>query len=49
LLLQHFLLLRGGQFAPESGGQFPAESVVSLRRNQVVNISEFSRQITTFN
>jgi hypothetical protein len=42
LLLQHFLLLRGGQFAPESGGQFPAESVVSLRRNQVVNISEFS-------
>jgi len=45
LLLQHFLLLRGGQFAPESGGQFPAESVVSLRRNQVVNISEFSTSV----
>jgi hypothetical protein len=32
----------GCQFRPESGRQFPAESVVSLRRNQVVNISEFS-------
>ncbi|WP_211309882.1 hypothetical protein, partial [Mucilaginibacter yixingensis] len=31
-----------GQFPPKSGGHFPAESVVSLRRNQVVNISEFS-------
>jgi hypothetical protein len=48
LLLQHFLLLRGGQFAPESGGQFPAESVVSLRRNQVVNISEFSKKWRDF-
>jgi len=31
-----------GQFAPEWGGQFDAESVVTFRRNQVVNISGIS-------
>jgi hypothetical protein len=37
---------RGGQFAPKSGGQFPPEPVVTLQRNQVVNISEFSNNET---
>ncbi len=32
-----------GQFAPEWGGQFDAESLVTFRRNQVVNISGISR------
>ena len=31
-----------GQFAPESGGQFDAESLVTFRRNWVVNISGIS-------
>jgi len=31
-----------GQFAPEWGGQFDAESVVTFRRNWVVNISGIS-------
>jgi len=31
-----------GQFAPEWGGQFDAESLVTFRRNQVVNISGIS-------
>jgi hypothetical protein len=31
-----------GQFAPEWGGQFDAESMVTFRRNQVVNISGIS-------
>jgi len=33
-----------GQFAPEWGGQFDAESMVTFRRNQVVNISGISSQ-----
>ena len=33
-----------GQFAPEWGGQFDAESMVTFRRNQVVNISGISIQ-----
>ncbi|MGF7079125.1 restriction system-associated AAA family ATPase, partial [Mucilaginibacter sp. UYCu711] len=32
-----------GQFAPEWGGQFDAESLVTFRRNQVVNISGISK------
>jgi hypothetical protein len=36
LLLQHLLHVEGGQFAPESPGQFAPELVVSLPRNQVV-------------
>ncbi|MFI5158664.1 MAG: hypothetical protein ACHQF4_07340, partial [Sphingobacteriales bacterium] len=36
LLLQHLLRVEGGQFVPESPGQFAPELVVSLRRNQVV-------------
>jgi len=32
-----------GQFAPEWGGQFDAESMVTFRRNQVVNISGISK------
>jgi hypothetical protein len=32
----------GGQFAPEYPGQFGAEWVVSLNRNQVVNFSGIS-------
>ena len=31
-----------GQFAPEWGGQFDAESLVTFRRNWVVNISGIS-------
>jgi hypothetical protein len=31
-----------GQFAPEWGGQFDAESMVTFRRNWVVNISGIS-------
>jgi len=34
--------IRGGQFAPEWGGQFDAESLVTFRRNQMVNISGIS-------
>ncbi|WP_229747238.1 hypothetical protein, partial [Mucilaginibacter galii] len=33
-----------GQFAPEWGGQFDAESMVTFRRNQVVNISGISKK-----
>ncbi|MGF7083072.1 hypothetical protein ABIB50_005450, partial [Mucilaginibacter sp. UYCu711] len=33
-----------GQFAPEWGGQFDAESLVTFRRNQVVNISGISNR-----
>lgn len=33
-----------GQFAPERGGQFDAESLVTFRRNQVVNISGISNE-----
>jgi PRTRC genetic system protein B len=36
LLLQHLLHVEGGQFVPESPGQFAPELVVSLPRNQVV-------------
>lgn len=36
LLLQHLLHVQGGQFVPESPGQFAPELVVSLPRNQVV-------------
>jgi hypothetical protein len=32
-----------GQFAPEWGGQFDAESLVTFRRNRVVNISGISK------
>jgi hypothetical protein len=32
LLLQHVLLVQGGQFDPESRRQFPAEILVSLQR-----------------
>jgi hypothetical protein len=35
-------LFRGGQFGPESPGQFPAESLVSLQRNGVVNFNRIS-------
>ncbi|UKT63049.1 FecR domain-containing protein [Pedobacter mucosus] len=35
-------IVRTGQFGPKSGGQFPAEQVVSLNRNGVVNFSEIS-------
>jgi len=42
LLLQHVLLVRGGQFGPELPGQFPAESMVSLQRNGVVNFTGIS-------
>ncbi|MEO7215188.1 hypothetical protein, partial [Mucilaginibacter sp.] len=35
-LLQHLLHVEGGQFVPESPGQFAPELVVSLPRNQVV-------------
>ncbi len=35
-----------GQFAPEWGGQFDAESMVTFRRNQVVNISGISKHTT---
>jgi hypothetical protein len=42
LLLQHVLLVRGGQFGPESPGQLPAESLVSLQRNGVVNFTGIS-------
>jgi hypothetical protein len=34
-----------GQFAPEWGGQFDAESLVTFRRNWVVNISGISKLI----
>lgn len=37
-----------GQFAPEWGGQFDAESLVTFRRNQVVNISGISIMIADF-
>jgi hypothetical protein len=36
LLLQHLLHVEGGQFVPESPGQFAPELVVSLPRNKVV-------------
>ena len=37
-------LFRGGQFGPESPGQFPAESLVSLQRNGVVNFNGISNK-----
>ncbi len=37
-------IVRTGQFGPKSSGQFPAEQVVSLNRNRVVNFSEISIQ-----
>ncbi|MNT14365.1 hypothetical protein D3C72_1493670 [compost metagenome] len=43
LLLQHILHPSGGQFAPEYTGQFPPESVVSLKRNQVVKFNGISK------
>jgi hypothetical protein len=36
------LLVQGGQFGPESLGQFAAESLVSLQRNRVVNFTGIS-------
>ena len=38
-----------GQFAPEWGGQFDAESLVTFRRNQVVNISGISNLYQDYN
>lgn len=35
-----------GQFAPEWGGQFDAESLVTFRRNGVVNISGISTLVS---
>jgi hypothetical protein len=37
-----------GQFAPEWGGQFDAESLVTFRRNRVVNISGISTTCTNY-
>jgi hypothetical protein len=42
LLLQHLLHVEGGQFVPESPGQFAPELVVSLPRNQVVWFTRIS-------
>ncbi|WP_205771904.1 hypothetical protein, partial [Mucilaginibacter terrenus] len=42
LLLQHLLHVEGGQFVPESPGQFAPELVVSLPRNQVVSFIRIS-------
>lgn len=39
------LTLTTGQFRPEYHGHFPPEQVVTLFRNQVVNISETSKVI----
>lgn len=36
------IISTGGHFTPESPGQFPPESLSSLKRNQVVNISGIS-------
>ena len=38
----NFLRKPGGQFAPESGSKTAHSEVVSLLRNQVVNITGFS-------
>lgn len=42
LLLQHILQIRGGQFDTEYTGQFPPESMVNLKQNQVVKFNGIS-------
>jgi hypothetical protein len=44
LLLQHLLLVLGGQFPPKCPGQFAPKRVVSLRRNGVVTFIRISNQ-----